>query len=711
VTGVWPGRPFPLGPTWDGAGTNFALFSEHAERVELCLFDDANQEARIEVCDQTAHTWHCYLPGVGPGQRYGYRVHGPYAPERGHRFDASKLLIDPYAKAIQGVVRARRADPAPDTADRRIQSRGSSPSDGQDDADVLPKGVVIDPAFDWQDDRPPNIPLAETIIYETHVRGFTAANPDVREDLRGTYAGLASEPALEYLASLGVTAVELLPVHHIADEAFLPERGLTNYWGYSSIGFFAPYSSYAATGRRGEQVREFKGMVKALHGVGIEVILDVVYNHTAEGDHLGPTLSFRGVDNQSYYRLMPDDAQFYMDFTGTGNSLNVVHPSVLRLIMDSLRYWVTECHVDGFRFDLASALARELYDVDRLSAFLNVIHQDPVLSQVKLIAEPWDVGPGGYQVGNFPVLWSEWNGIYRDTMRDFWRGQASVGDFASRFTGSSDLYGEDGRLPSASINFITAHDGFTMADLVAYNDKHNEANHEDNRDGTDDNRSWNSGAEGPTDDPVIVELRRRRHRNFLATLFLSQGTPMLLGGDELGRTQGGNNNGWCQDNEISWYDWESVERREDLTDFARKLITLRRDHPVLRRADFLEGSRHEDSGLPDVWWFRTDGQRMTAKDWSGGDPLLGMFLNGEEIRSRTAHGERIVDDSFLLLFNAHHEDCLFTLPGLRFGRSWTLELSTADPEAVPGSMLAEALGKVAVVSRSMLVFKRDARVS
>jgi glycogen operon protein len=579
--------------------------------------------------------------------------------------------------------------------------------DEQDTVDAVPKGVVVDPAFDWQDDRPPNIPFTETVIYETHVRGFTMAHPQVREDLRGTYAGLASEPAIEYLSSLGVTAVELLPVHHVADESFLPERGLTNYWGYSSIGYLAPYSRYAATGRRGEQVREFKGMVKALHGAGIEVILDVVYNHTAEGNHLGPTLSFRGVDNKSYYRLMPDDPSSYMDFTGTGNSLNVVHPSVLRLIMDSLRYWVTECHVDGFRFDLASALARELYDVDRLSAFLNVIHQDPVLSQVKLIAEPWDVGPGGYQVGNFPVLWSEWNGIYRDTMRDFWRGRASVGDFASRFTGSSDLYGEDGRLPSASINFVTAHDGFTMADLVAYDHKHNEANHEDNRDGTDDNRSWNSGAEGPTDDPAIVELRRRRHRNFLATLFLSQGTPMLLGGDELGRTQGGNNNGWCQDNEISWYDWGTVERREDLTDFTRKLIALRRDHPVFRRVQFLEGARHEDSGVPDVWWFRTDGQRMTAKDWSGGDPVLGMFLNGEEIRSRTAQGERIVDDSFLLLFNAHHEDCLFTLPAVRFGRTWALELSTAGPEGVPGSVCAEALGTVAVVSRSILVFKRD----
>jgi glycogen operon protein len=539
VSEIWPGRPFPLGPTWDGQGTNFSLFSENAERVLLCLFDEEDHETCVEVTDQTAHTWHCYLPGVGPGQRYGYRVHGPYAPAQGHRFNPAKLLIDPYAKAIEGVVRFDRANVMPYTP-----TDGSDTDDlerdDEDDADAVPKGVVIDPHFDWEGDEPPNITFNETVIYETHVKGFTMTHPDVCDELRGTYAGLASEPALDYLKGLGVTAVELLPVHHIADEAFLQEHGLTNYWGYSSIGYLAPHSEYAATGRRGEQVREFKGMVKALHGAGIEVILDVVYNHTAEGNHLGPALSFKGVDNKSYYRLMPDDPRFYMDFTGTGNSLNVVHPSVLRLIMDSLRYWVTECHVDGFRFDLASALARELYDVDRLSAFFDVIHQDPVLSQVKLIAEPWDVGPGGYQVGNFPVLWSEWNGIYRDTMRDFWRGQASVGDFASRFTGSSDLYGEDGRHPSASINFVTAHDGFTMADLVAYDHKHNEANMEDNRDGTDDNRSWNSGAEGPTDDPAIVELRRRRHRNFLATLLLSQGTPMLLGGDELGRTQHGN---------------------------------------------------------------------------------------------------------------------------------------------------------------------------
>jgi glycogen operon protein len=704
---VWPGRPFPLGPTWDGSGTNFAIFSENAEKVELCLFgdEDPDDETRIEMQQVTAHHWHCYVPGVMPRQRYGYRVYGPYAPEEGHRFNPSKLLIDPYAKSIEGKVRWKRANVLPYTPSGGDDHDDLEPDD-EDDVDAVPKSIVVDEAFDWEDDRPPRVPFRDTVIYETHVKGFTMQHPEVREDLRGTYAGLASEPALDYLKSLGVTAVELLPVHHIADESFLADRGLTNYWGYSSIGFLAPHSEYAATGKRGEQVREFKGMVKALHREGIEVILDVVYNHTAEGNHLGPTLSFKGVDNKSYYRLMPDDPHYYMDFTGTGNSLNVVHPSVLRLIMDSLRYWVIECHVDGFRFDLASALARELYEVDRLSAFFDVIHQDPVLSQVKLIAEPWDVGPGGYQVGNFPVLWSEWNGIYRDVMRDFWRGQASVAEFASRFTGSSDLY-HDGRRPFASINFITAHDGFTMADLVAYNEKHNEANQEGGQDGTDDNRSWNCGVEGPTDDPEIVELRRRQHRNFLTTLMLSMGTPMLLGGDELGRSQGGNNNGWCQDSEISWYDWGTVERREDLVDFTRRLITLRREHPVFRREEFLEGVERMGSGLPDVWWFRTDGHKMTGKDWdAGANRHLGMFLNGEEITTPTEHGERVTDDCFLLLFNAHHEDVVFTLPNRRFGDRWGLELSTHDPEVLPGAYSVEPRGEVSVPSRSILVFKR-----
>jgi len=606
---VWPGRPFPLGPLWDGQGTNFALFSENAERVELCLFDADDRETRIDMAEHTAFNWHCYIPGLGPGQRYGYRVYGAYDPAQGHRFNPSKLLIDPYAKAIEGAIKWDRANVLPYVPSS--DPNADLEPDHEDDAAAIPKCVVIDPAFDWQDDRPPAHPWSETVIYEAHVKGLTKLHPAVRDDLRGTYAGLASEPALEYFQQLGVTAVEILPIHHIADESFLHERGLTNYWGYSSIGYLAPHALYAATGTHGEQVREFKGMVKALHAAGIEVILDVVYNHTAEGNHLGPLLSFKGVDNASYYRLMPDEPRFYMDFTGTGNSLNPVHPSVLRLIMDSLRYFVIDCHVDGFRFDLASALAREFFEVDRLSAFFDTIHQDPVLSQVKLIAEPWDVGPGGYQVGNFPVLWAEWNGIYRDTIRDFWRGQANVADFASRFTGSSDLYQSDGRTPSASINFVTAHDGFTLRDLVSYNEKHNEANGEENKDGTDDNRSWNCGVEGPTDDPVVNALRARQQRNFLTTLLLSQGVPMILGGDELGRTQGGTNNAWCQDNEISWFDWESGDHQ--LLAFTERLIRLRHLHPVFRRSAFLTGREVRDSGLPDVWWFRPDGRRDDAE--------------------------------------------------------------------------------------------------
>jgi isoamylase len=698
---VWPGEPFPLGPTWDGRGTNFALFSENAERVELCLYDAEDRETRVEVTDRTAFNWHCYIPGVGPGQHYGYRVHGAYDPATGHRFNPSKLLIDPYAKAIEGGIQWDRGNVLPyvpsgdDDADLA--------PDDSDDAAAIPKCVVIDPSFDWQDDRPPAHPWSETVIYETHVKGFTKLHPAVRDDLRGTYAGLASEPALEYFKQLGITAVEVLPIHHIADESFLHERGLTNYWGYSSIGYLTPHALYAATGTHGQQVREFKGMVKALHAAGIEVILDVVYNHTAEGNHLGPMLSFKGVDNASYYRLMPDEPRFYMDFTGTGNSLNPVHPSVLRLIMDSLRYFVIECHVDGFRFDLASALAREFYEVDRLSAFFDTIHQDPVLSQVKLIAEPWDVGPGGYQVGNFPVLWAEWNGIYRDTMRDFWRAQANVADFARRFTGSSDLYQDDGRTPFASINFITAHDGFTLRDLVSYNEKHNEANGEGNKDGTDDNRSWNCGVEGPTDDPLVSALRARQQRNFLATLLLSQGVPMILGGDEFGRTQGGNNNAWCQDNEISWFDWARADPQ--LLAFTEHLIRLRREHPVFRRSAFLTGREVCDSGLPDVWWFRTDGRRMTQKDWQREDArTLGVFLNGLEIPTRAPDGERIVDDSFLLLFNAHFEPVTFTLPTRRFGARWIVELSTGDglPEGpIPGRT------EVVVQDRALVLLRRD----
>jgi isoamylase len=702
---VWPGRPFPLGAIWDGEGTNFSLFSENAERVELCLFDDDDRETRVELTDATAFNWHCYLPGIGPGQRYAYRVHGPYAPEHGHRFNGHKLLLDPYAKAIEGPIRYERANTLPYVANGTPDA--DLEPDETDDAAAIPKCVVTDPIFDWEGDVWPRTPWHETVIYETHVKGFTKLNERVREDLRGTYAGLASEPAIEYLTDLGVTAVEVLPVHHIADEQFLVERGLTNYWGYSSIGFFAPHALYAATGTRGEQVREFKGMVKALHRAGIEVILDVVYNHTAEGNHLGPMLAFKGVDNASYYRLMPDNPRYYIDFTGTGNSLNPMHPSVLRLIMDSLRYFVIDCHVDGFRFDLAAALAREFYEVDRLSAFFDTIHQDPVISQVKLIAEPWDVGPGGYQVGNFPVLWTEWNGIYRDTMRDFWRGKENVADFVTRFTGSADLYASDGRRPSASINFVTAHDGFTLCDLVSYEEKHNEANGEGNRDGSDDNRSWNHGVEGPTDDPEIRELRLRQIRNFLTTLMLSQGVPMLLGGDEFGRTQHGNNNAWCQDNELSWFRWDWGEEEHGLHTFTKRVIRLRLGHPVFRRPKFFEGRGSPGADLPDVWWMRPDGRRMTQRDWRRGDARsIGVFLNGDEIPTRTPDGEPVADDSFLLLFNAHDEPIEFKLPTKRFGTRWKLELSTSEPDVEPGARSYPARAAFVVADRSVVVFRR-----
>ncbi len=692
---VWPGQTFPLGPVWDGDGTNFSIFSENAERIELCLFDEHGNEERIELRERTAFNWHCYLPGIGPGQRYGYRAHGAYDPKTGKRFNAAKLLIDPYAKAIDGSVDwdAGNVLPYAPTGD----ADADLTIDESDSARAVPKSVVIDPSFDWEDDEwvRPRVPWNQTVIYEVHVKGFTKTRDDVREDLRGSYAGLASEGAIAYLKSLGVTAVELLPVHHILDEGFLRDRGLTNYWGYSTIGYLAPHSLYSATG---DQVREFKGMVKALHRAGMEVILDVVYNHTAEGNHLGPMLSLRGVDNESYYRLVPGDPRHYMDYTGTGNTLNPVHPTVLRLIMDSLRYFVIECHVDGFRFDLASALAREFYEVDRLSAFFDIIHQDPVLSQVKLIAEPWDVGPGGYQVGNFPILWSEWNGIYRDTMRDFWRNSSSLAEFASRFGGSSDLYEYDGRRPFASINFITAHDGFTLRDLVSYNEKHNDANGEGNRDGTDDNRSWNCGAEGPTDDPEILALRSRQQRNFLVTLLLSQGVPMLLGGDEIGRTQGGSNNAWCQDNPISWFDWETCD--EDLLAFVRQLIELRRNHPVFRRTKFFEGKGVQ---LPDVWWMRPDGRRMTRRDWENNElRAIGVFMNGDELNTQTETGEEVRDDTFLLLFNAHFEDIPFRLPARRFGTRWELVLATGRCECerfMPGA-------EVLVEARSTAIFRR-----
>ena len=702
----WPGSPYPLGPQWDGDGTNFSLFSEHATKVELCLFDEDDRERRHELHERTAFNWHGYFPGIGPGQRYGYRVYGRWAPEQGHRFNPAKLLIDPYAKAIEGPIRWEQGNTlpyVPGDEDADLER------DDEDDAAAIPKSIVVDHSFDWEDVRQPRTPWHETVIYETHVRGFTKQMPGVRDDLRGTYAGLASETAIGYLTDLGITAVELLPIHHIADEQALAAKGLTNYWGYSSIGYLAPHAGYSATGSTGDQVREFKGMVKALHRAGIEVILDVVYNHTAEGNHLGPMLSFKGIDNLSYYRTVPESPRFYMDYTGTGNSLNPVHPSVLRLIMDSLRYFVIECHVDGFRFDLASALARELHEVDRLSAFFDIIHQDPVLSQVKLIAEPWDVGEGGYQVGNFPVLWTEWNGIYRDTMRDFWRGEAVVGDFASRFTGSSDLYEHDGRKPFASINFITAHDGFTLRDLVSYNEKHNEANLEGNRDGDNHNRSWNHGVEGETDDPAINELRERQMRNFLATLFLSQGVPMLLAGDEFARTQHGNNNAYCQDNELSWLDWNLDERQVRQHAFTKRLLEFRRRHAVFRRADFLTGEERLGSGSPDVWWFRTDGRKMTQQNWRRGDThTLGVLLNGAEIPTVTAQGAPVIDDTFLILFNADPEAIVFTLPAVSFGRRWVSELSTAEPDAEPGAVVYPARGVVPVEGRSLAILRRIA---
>ncbi len=669
---VWPGAPYPLGASWDGVGTNFSLFSEVAERVELCLFDDDGTETRVELTEVDAFVWHAYLPGVMPGQRYGYRVHGPYDPAAGHRCDPSKLLLDPYGKAVEGEVAWHPALFSYDLADP--ERRNTS-----DSAPYMPKSVVINPFFDWGADRPPRTPYHETVIYEAHVRGLTKLHPAVPEELRGTYAGLAHPAVIDHLLGLGVTAVELMPVHQFVPEHALVRRGLTNYWGYNTICYLAPHNAYSSSGDRGEQVQEFKAMVKALHAAGIEVILDVVYNHTAEGDHLGPTLSFRGIDNAAYYRLHESDRRYYLDYTGCGNSLNVRSPHALQLIMDSLRYWVLEMHVDGFRFDLAAALARELHDVDRLSAFFDLIQQDPVISQVKLIAEPWDVGPGGYQVGNFPPLWTEWNGRYRDTVRDFWRGNSStMPEFASRLTGSSDLYATSGRRPVASINFVTAHDGFTLTDLVSYNHKHNLENGEDNQDGSDDNRSWNCGAEGPVDDPEINRLRRRQRRNFLATLFVSQGVPMLLAGDEFGRTQNGNNNAYCQDNPISWVDWSLATTEADLLEFVRELSRLRREHPVFRRRRFFHG-RHGTDGKGDIVWLTPSGREMSEEDWRlGYAKSLMVYLNGQAITEPGPRGERITDDSFLLLINAHYEDLPFTLPQADFGAKWETVLDTAD---------------------------------
>jgi isoamylase len=697
---IWPGRAFPLGATYDGRGTNFSVFSEVAESVELCLFDASGNETRIPLPEVDAYCWHGYVPGIAPGQRYGFRVHGPYAPDDGHRCNPAKLLLDPYAKAVDGPVTWNEA---------LFGHRFADPENTRNDDDsgpYMPKGVVLDDYFDWEGDTRPGTPLHKSIIYEVHVKGFTAQHPDIPKELRGTYAGLAHPASVKYLSGLGVTAVELLPVHQFLHDWGLIERGLRNYWGYNSISFLAPHNEYSSAGQGGEQVNEFKSMVRTLHRAGIEVILDVVYNHTAEGNHLGPTISFKGLDNAAYYRLIGDQRKYYMDYTGTGNTLNMRQPHVLQLLMDSLRYWVLEMHVDGFRFDLAATLARELHEVDRLSAFFDLIQQDPVVSRVKLIAEPWDVGEGGYQVGNFPPLWSEWNGRYRDTVRDYWRGvDQTLNDFAYRFTGSSDLYETSGRRPIASVNFVTAHDGFTLRDLVSYNEKHNDANGEGNRDGESHNRSWNMGAEGDTDDPEILAARGRQQRNFLATLLLSQGIPMLLGGDEVGRTQQGNNNGYCQDSEISWYDWKNVDSA--LHAFTQRLIHIRRDHPVFSRRRWFQGQALHGKGLHDIGWFKPDGELMSDEEWAiGFAKSIGVFLNGDAIPSRDERGQRIVDDSFYLLFNAHHEPLEFTLPGEKWGKRAELLLDTYALDGPEDEKTIFEAGKtVTVQARSLRVLR------
>ena len=697
---LWPGTPYPLGATWDGAGTNFALFSEVARGVELCLVDD-DGEHRVELTEMDGFVWHGYLPDVGPGQRYGYRVHGPYEPARGHRCNPAKLLLDPYGKAVDGQVRWHEA---------LFGYRFSDPARAStaDSAPYMPTNVVIHPFFDWGDDRPPRTPYHGTVIYEAHVRGLTLRHPDVPPDQRGTYAGLAHPAVIDHMVMLGVTAVELMPVHQFVPEHELSDRKLTNYWGYNTIAFLAPHNGYAAADTPGGQVGEFKAMVKALHEAGIEVILDVVYNHTAEGDHRGPTLSYRGIDNAAYYRLSDEDKRYYVDYTGCGNSFNVRSPHALQLIMDSLRYWVLEAHVDGFRFDLASALARELHDVDRLSAFFDLVQQDPVVSQVKLIAEPWDVGEGGYQVGNFPPLWSEWNGKYRDTVRDFWRGEESaLPEFASRLSGSSDLYETSGRRPVASVNFVTCHDGFTLADLVSYDRKHNDANGEGGADGTDDNRSWNCGTEGPATDPAVLDLRARQQRNLLATLFCSQGVPMLLAGDELGRTQGGNNNAYCQDNEVSWVDWDLAGGPMAPLEFACDLAAFRREHPVFRRRRFFRGDAGGD-GLADIAWLTPSGQAMADQDWNTPYARAMMvFLNGDAITEPGPRGEPVRDDSFLILLSAHNEPVTFTLPGPKFGRRWSVRLdSAAGRPAEDGGAEYRPGGRIELAGHSMMVLRR-----
>jgi glycogen operon protein len=700
---VWPGQPYPLGATWDGQGVNFSLFSEHAVGVELCLFDPQSMREveRILLSEQTDQVWHGYLPQARPGLIYGYRVFGSYNPEEGNRFNANKLMLDPYAKAIAGSLRWSDAHFGYKTGHKKEDLS----FDRRDNAFGVPKCMVIDPAFTWGDDRPPRTPWHNTVIYELHVKGMTFLHPDIPPQMRGTFSALATEPVIEHLQHLGVTAVELMPVHTFIDDRFLVSRGLRNYWGYNSIGYFAPDARYAANG---DPVREFKTMVKTLHANGIEVILDVVYNHTAEGNHLGPTLSFRGIDNVAYYRLRPEYRRYYQDFTGCGNTLNMMHPRVLQLIMDSLRYWVLDMHVDGFRFDLASALARELYAVDRLSAFFDVIHQDPVISQVKLIAEPWDLGEGGYQVGNFPVGWTEWNGKYRDSVRAFWKGDGGlIGELASRLTGSSDLYGYSGRRPYASINFVTCHDGFPLADLVSYNAKHNEANGEDNRDGENNNLSWNCGTEGPTDNPAILSLRARQKRNLLATLLFSQGVPMLRAGDELSHSQHGNNNGYCQDNELSWLNWGLSDDERGFLSFVRRLISLRREHPVFRRRRFFEGRPLFGAEIKDIAWLHPDGHEMTEEEWHQHFArCLGVYLSGASLEETDARGRPIVDDDFLLLINAHDGEIRFHLPCIVRKDQWFCLLDTALEEGLAVNGHFQCGGTYPLQGRSLALLMR-----
>ncbi len=700
ITAVWPGKPFPHGATWDGEGVNFALFSEHAERVELCIFDPAGRRElqRVPLRERTHDVWHGYLPEARPGMLYGWRVHGPYRPADGHRFNPHKLLVDPYARNLVGGVRWSDALYGYVVGHKREDLS----FDRRDSAPGMPKCQIVDNAFTWGDDRPPAIEWNDMVIYEMHVRGFTMRHPGVPPALQGTYAGLASAPAIEHLKRLGVTTVELMPVHAFVDDRRLVEMGLRNYWGYNTLGYFAPEARYAATSN---PVAEFKAMVKVLHSAGIEVILDVVYNHTAEGDHLGPTLAFRGIDNASYYRLFESDRRRYIDYTGCGNTLNLRHPRVLQLIMDSLRYWVIEMHVDGFRFDLASALARELHEVDRLGAFFDVILQDPVLNRVKLIAEPWDLGEGGYQVGNFPPGWAEWNDRYRDTMRAFWKGDGGlIGEFARRLTGSSDLYGRSGRRPYASINFITAHDGFTLRDLVSYNDKHNEANGEDNRDGHNHNLSWNCGAEGPTDDPRINRLRAQQSRNFIATLLLSQGVPMITAGDEIGRTQNGNNNAYCQDNETSWVDWSLDGDRERLLAFTRRMIALRRAHPTFRRRDFFQGRPIYGGDIKDIVWLRPDGNEMTRHEWESEHArALAVYLAGAGLAEVDSRGRPLADDDFVLLFNASAEPVEFRIPERLGAGRWLVVLDTAHADGLYEDGAVDAGGAYSLAARAVAV--------